>query len=180
MVNKENFIRGLKNKNPKALDYLIDNYSNLIFKVSYGVLQNRELTEECMNDVFLKIWDNTKYFNKENAQFVKWIIVIAKYTAIDLLRKEVREPDKVDISSVELGSTRTLDDELDHKDNLAKVRNEINNMKAIDKEIFLRKFYLDEDTKVISKYLGISEKLINLKVFRGRKKLREKLVNKGC
>ncbi len=180
MVNKENFIRGLKNKNPKALDYVIDNYSNLIFKVSYSVLQNRELTEECMNDVFLKIWDNAKYFNKENGQFVKWIMVIAKYTAIDLLRKEAREVDKVDISSVEVGSRRTLDDELDHKENLVKVRNEINNMKAIDKEIFLRKFYLDEDTKSISKYLGISEKLINLKIFRGRKKLREKLVNKGC
>lgn len=180
MVNKENFIRGLKKKNPKALDYVIDNYSNLIFKVSYSVLQNRELTEECMNDVFLKIWDNAKYFNKENAQFVKWIMVMAKYTAIDLLRKEVREPDKVDISSIELSNTKNLDEILAHKEDLIKVRSEINNMKPLDKEIFLRKFYLDEDTKNISKYLGISEKLVNLKVFRGRKKLKEKLVSKGC
>lgn len=180
MVNKENFIRGLKKKNPKALDYVIDNYSNLIFKVSYSVLQNRELTEECMNDVFLKIWDNAKYFNKENAQFVKWIMVMAKYTAIDLLRKEVREPDKVDISSIELSNTKNLDEILGHKEDLIKVKSEINNMKPLDKEIFIRKFYLDEDTKNISKHLGISEKLINLKVFRGRKKLKEKLVSKGC
>ncbi len=180
MINKGNFIRGLKNSNPKALDFIIEQYSNLIFKVAYSVLQNRELTEECMNDVFLKIWDNAKYFNKDSGQFIKWIMVMTKYTAIDLLRKEVRQPDKVDISSIEIGDTNNLDESLSHKENLIEVEKEINNMRPLDKEIFLRRFYLGQDTKEISKNIGISEKLINLKVFRGRKRLREKLINKGC
>lgn len=105
---------------------------------------------------------------------------MTKYTAIDLLRKEVRQPDKVDISSIEIGDTNNLDESLSHKENLIEVEKEINNMRPLDKEIFLRRFYLGQDTKEISKNIGISEKLINLKVFRGRKRLREKLINKGC
>ncbi|MEG1483036.1 sigma-70 family RNA polymerase sigma factor [Clostridium sp.] len=180
MVTRENFIRGLKKKNYKALDYVVENYANLIFKVSYSVLQNRELAEECMNDVFLKIWDNAIYFNKENNQFVKWIMVISKYTAIDRLRKEIRQPDKINIETLNVSAIEKLDESLEIKDDLFKVKKEIDNMKPLEKEIFLRKFYLDQDTKHISESLGKSEKFINLKIFRGRKKLREKLINKGC
>ena len=58
-INEDNFIGELKNKNPKALDYLVDNYSNLIFKVVISVLgsDKREEAMECLNDVLLKVWE---------------------------------------------------------------------------------------------------------------------------
>ena len=49
MINKGNFLKQLKKKNEKALDYVIDSYSDVIFKVAYGVLNNRQLSEECVN-----------------------------------------------------------------------------------------------------------------------------------
>ncbi|WP_415318214.1 hypothetical protein [Clostridium perfringens] len=45
MINKGNFLKQLKKKNEKALDYVIDSYSDVIFKVAYGVLNNRQLSE---------------------------------------------------------------------------------------------------------------------------------------
>ncbi len=51
MINKDNFIQGLRYKDLKALDYLIESYSDLGLKVSYSVLNNRQLSEECVNDV---------------------------------------------------------------------------------------------------------------------------------
>lgn len=175
MVNKDNFIKNLKNRNPRALDYVIEEYSNLVFKVSYSVLKNRSLTEECMNDVFLKVWDNVIYFKKDNREFVKWIMIMSKYTAIDMLRKELRNSNTVDVSSVEISDSKSFEDNIGKRESLEVVTKEIENMKPLDKEIFLRKFYLDQDNKEISMSLGISEKLINLRVFRGRKKLRERL-----
>ena len=54
MVNKDNFILKLKKKDLIALDYLVDNYSYLVLKVSYSVLNNLDLSEECTNDVMLR------------------------------------------------------------------------------------------------------------------------------
>lgn len=171
MIDKDNFLKHLKNKNPKALDYIIDNYSNVIFKVSYGVLNNRQLSEECLNDVLLKIWDNIHYFNKDEDKFYPWIITIAKYTAIDILRKEVKHSNSVDITDLNIGEENCLATSIQDKDNLIAITKEINSMKPTDKEIFLRKFYLDQSSKNISKTMGLSDKFINLRIFRGRKKL---------
>ena len=41
-----------------------------------------------------------------------------------------------------------------------------------DKEIFIRKYYLGQSTKIISKILGIKENTIDKKVSRGLLKLK--------
>lgn len=177
MIDKHNFLKHLKSKNPKALDYIIDTYSNIIFKVSYGVLNNRQLSEECLNDVLLKIWDNIHHFNKDEDKFYPWIITIAKYTAIDILRKEVKHSNSIDISELNIGEEKCLATTIVDNDNLIAITKEINSMKSTDKEIFLRKFYLDQSTKNISETMGLSDKFINLRIFRGRKKLLAKFNN---
>lgn len=87
-MRDNDLIKQLKKKNPKALDYIFNKYGNLIFKVSYSILNNRTLSEECVNDVLLKIWNNIDSFNKSDEKFKAWIIVMTKYTSIDMLRKE--------------------------------------------------------------------------------------------
>jgi len=90
MINKENFIEGLKYKDLKALDYLVENYSDLGLKVSYSVLNNKQLSEECTNDALLKIWDSIASFTGNSENFAKWFAVITKRQAIDILRREKR------------------------------------------------------------------------------------------
>jgi RNA polymerase sigma-70 factor (ECF subfamily) len=64
-ITESNLVEQLKKKNTKALDFLIDNYSNLIYKVIYYVLNNYSqnvMIEECLNDVFLSIWNHSNMF----------------------------------------------------------------------------------------------------------------------
>ena len=96
-INKENYIKALREKNIEALDFIMDTYSNLIFKVAYKVLNRRELSEECINDVFLKVWNNIDRFNKEDDKFKNWICTITKYTAIDMLRMEKKHSNNLSI-----------------------------------------------------------------------------------
>lgn len=137
-------------------------------------MNNSELSEECLNDVLLKIWDNVKYFNREKEKFYPWIIAITKNTAIDILRKEVKHFNKLNIEDMVLCEERSFDKKLDNKAKLEEVTNEIKSMNDIDKEIFLRKFYLDQPSKIISKKMGLTDKFINLRIFRGRRKLQNK------
>ncbi|GFZ30545.1 hypothetical protein CSC2_10710 [Clostridium zeae] len=58
-INEENILEQLKNKNHKALEYIIYTYSNLIFRVVINVLgeSNREAASECINDILLIVWN---------------------------------------------------------------------------------------------------------------------------
>lgn len=174
MVDSENFIVYLKKRDMAALDYVIDTYSKRIFSVAYGVLKNSQLSEECLNDVLLKIWDNAKYFNREKEMFYPWIIAITKNTAIDIHRKEIKHSSKLNIEDIDLSEGYSFDKNIENKAKLKDVTKEIESMNDIDKEIFLRKFYLDQPSREIGVKMGLTDKFINLRIFRGRKKLQNK------
>ena len=178
-MDKKKFIKSLKKREKKALDFFVDNYSELIFKVSYGILNDRELSEENVNDVILKVWNNAKSFNRADDKFAVWVIVITKYTAIDCLRKEGKHSYKDNIEDIEVASSESIEDYFISNERVREVKIEIDNMSSIDKEIFMRKFFMEHTSKEIGKSLGLTEKLVNLRIFRGRKKLKEKFSFKG-
>ncbi|MGL4739915.1 MAG: sigma factor [Sarcina sp.] len=111
MKNFNTFINKLKKKDLAALDFLVENYSNIIFKVCDGILNNRELSKECTNEVLLKIWENIGKFNKEKSKFIVWLIAISKYTAIDKLRKESKHYNHSNIAELNLSSSQNLEDD---------------------------------------------------------------------
>ena len=174
-INKDNYIKALREKNIEALDFIMDTYSNLIFKVAYKVLNKRELSEECINDVFLKVWNNIDRFNKEDGKFKNWICTITKYTAIDMLRMEKKHSNNLSIEEEVINSKSELEKDFQNDNDLLIIKNEINSMDKIDREIFIRRFYYGEKIRVISEKLGMTDNAINLRILRGRKRLSEKI-----
>lgn len=175
VINKDNYIFQLKEKDSEALKYVINEYSNLIFKVAYSLLNNRELSKECLNDVYMKIWNNSNRFNGEEAKFKNWICTITKYTAIDKLRKEEKHSKNVNLDSIDSKVGNLVEDIYEGNESVEIIQREVNNMEEIDREIFVRRFYNGEKIKDIANCLGISDNAVNLRILRGRKRLSESL-----
>lgn len=171
-MKENNFISQLKKKNPKALDHVFENYGNLIFKVAYSVLNNRELSEECVNDVLLKIWNNIDSFNKGDEKFKAWIIVMTKYTSIDILRKEKKHDNVITLDSYEKEDT-SLESFLENKETKENILSMIKTFDKENREIFIKRFFLHYSIKEISKSIGISENAISNRIRRGKFKLSE-------
>lgn len=173
MINSKNFIHGLKCRDLKALDYLVDNYSDLILKVSYSVLNNRELSEECVNDVLLKIWDNIASFKDNNENFPKWLVVITKRQAIDILRKEKKHSLNLELNE-DLGY-RTNDnafEEVNKKIEREELKAGIEKLDRSSKDIVVRRYFKDESVEEISNDLGISKGAVSNRLLRLKKKLK--------
>ncbi|MGL5417668.1 MAG: sigma-70 family RNA polymerase sigma factor [Clostridium sp.] len=170
-MENENLIERLKMGDEEGIKIAISMYSNLVFKVAYSVLSNRELSEEVVNDVFLKMYLNIDKFNGDMNRFKNWLCTISKYTAIDKARREEKYKTSVDIENMNLcGKEDILDSEI-KREELEKVRNFINGMKKVDREIFIRRFYNDEKISSIAKSLNMSENAITLRILRGRKRI---------
>ena len=168
---KLNYIEDLKNGDLEILGYIIDLYSNLVFKVSYQVLNNRDLSNECVNETFFKVWSNVKKFDGDEKNFKNWICTIAKYTAIDILRKEKKHDENIymeDILTDTADKDKKIEDSIDLKD-------AIKELDDLDREIFLRRYYKDEKTKDIARDLNMSENAVYIRIMRGKKVLANKL-----
>ena len=171
MINENNFIETLKKKNIKALEYVVDNYSNLIFKVAYSVLQSRELSEECVNDVLMKVWNGVSGFNKDKGKFVTWIIILTKYTAIDHKRKELKYSDTINIEDEILVANDAVLSEILKKEERISLLNEIKKMDKENKEIFIRRFFLFESIRNISEKMKLSDSAVSNRILREKKKM---------
>lgn len=171
MINEENFIERLKKKDMGALDYIVDKYSNLLFKVAYSILENRQSSEECVSDVLMKIWYGIGNFNKEKGKFITWIIVLTKYTAIDHRRKEVKHMSNVNIEDEILMEEESILGEIIKKEEKRELLKEIRKMDEENKEIFIRRFFLFESIKNIAEKMMLSESAVSNRILRGKKKL---------
>ncbi|TNE79478.1 MAG: sigma-70 family RNA polymerase sigma factor [Bacteroidetes bacterium] len=72
----------------KALAELYDAYSGMVYGVVLKIVSNRELVEEIVQDVFLRVWKNMENFDPTKARISTWIINIARNRAIDELRSK--------------------------------------------------------------------------------------------
>lgn len=176
-ISEKNFIKELKNKNPKALDYLVENYSNLIFKVILSVLGsgNREETMECLNDVLLKVWDKIHYHDESKSKFSSWLIAVSKYNAIDYKRKLNKINSECSIDELMLSDEKSIESNIIHSESKEELLNMIKDLGSPDKEIFIRKYFMDESVNQISEALKLSSSAVSNRLFRGRKLLKEKL-----
>lgn len=174
--NDKNFIQRLQRQKEDALEYVVDQYLPLIKGISYKVLsplENDGVIEECINDIFLSIWNNSKKFHGDSIDFRKWICAIAKFKAIDSYRKATK---KVEFTSehMDLNAEKSVEEELILIEDKAELIKLMNLLEPVDREIFIMKFFLGLKTDDISKKLGISNSAIDNRIYRGKKKLHNK------
>lgn len=75
-----------------ALAELYRLYAGLVYGVAMRVLQNTSLAEEVMQDTFVKVWREPGKWKPDGGRLVNWLATVTRYTAIDRLRKELRQP----------------------------------------------------------------------------------------
>lgn len=178
-TNETNFIKRLHLHKEDALEYIVDKYLPLIKGVTYKILsplKNNGVIEECINDIFLSVWEHSNKFNGDSNDFKKWICAIAKFKSIDYYRIASK---RIEITSIELDfkSDKSIEDELIVLEKRTELINLINQLEPLEREIFIMKFFLGLKSEEISLKLGITKASIDNRIYRGKKKLKNKAMN---
>ena len=71
-----------------ALQRLYELVSPILFASVSRILRRRALAEEALQDVFISIWQQAGQFTAVRGRPMAWMMSIARYRAIDLLRRE--------------------------------------------------------------------------------------------
>lgn len=163
----------IEKRDEKGMELLINEYAPLIKAIVRKYLYNlSQYHEECINDVYLGIWNNIASFNKEMNMLKNWIAAIAKYKAIDYKRKYLKALEYMDIAQMELESDcniekEVLKDELEHE-----VEELLKNLSPLDRQLFIKLFVKEESIKEISEEFNIKPSVVYNRISRGRNKLK--------
>jgi len=94
-----------------ALAELFDRYADVIFRVAFRRLGDRQLAEEVVQDTWLTLWDRAELFDPAAGSLVAWLSTIARNRAVDRLRALGRRPGALPLSAVfaaDTGDDRAL------------------------------------------------------------------------
>lgn len=96
-IDEPELITQLKQKDHNALAYLYDHYAPALYGVIHRIVKTQEVSEEVLQDSFIKIWDKFHSYDPEKGRLFTWMLNIARNLAIDKLRsKEFSRKNKTD------------------------------------------------------------------------------------
>ncbi|MFD2561459.1 RNA polymerase sigma factor [Aquimarina rubra] len=85
-MQPKELISQLQQKNEKAFQRIYEMYAENIFGVIYNIVRDENLSEEVLQDVFVKIWDKADSYSEKKGRFFTWMLNIARNAAIDKTR----------------------------------------------------------------------------------------------
>lgn len=173
-INDSNYLKMLKQKNEKALEFVVNKYLPLVKGITYkslSSLANKELNEECINDIFFSVWNNANKFKGEECDFKKWICAISKFKAIDYYRKSTKNKELLVDNIIEEEQISAEDEFIisEEREELMKL---IDTLDEFDKKIFVMKFFLIIKNEDIAKKLGVTKASIDNRIYRSKKRLK--------
>ncbi|MDU5504674.1 MAG: sigma-70 family RNA polymerase sigma factor, partial [Anaerococcus vaginalis] len=128
----------------------------------------RNILDEILNDALLGIWDNINSYDPNRSSFKNWCAGVAKYKAIDAIRKEVKH-DCLDLDDV---SAFIDDKNLENFDESEKI---LEILPKKDREIFKKLFIEGYSYDDLEKITKIPKDRLYNKISRAKKTLRSKL-----
>ncbi|GKU27427.1 DNA-directed RNA polymerase sigma-70 factor [Clostridium folliculivorans] len=163
----------IEKRNEKGMELLIDEYAPLIKAIVKKHLFNlAQYHEECINDVYIGIWNNIASFNKDMNILKNWIAAIAKYKAIDYKRKYLKTLEYIDLTEIDLESAFSIEEEVLKDEMEQEVEELLKNLSPLDKQLFIKLFVKEESIKEVSEEFNIKPSVVYNRISRGKTKLR--------
>lgn len=162
----------IKAQKDDGLKVLHCQYSGLMRYIVGNILQNQEDTEECINDIYIKVWHSIDSYSPQKGKFTTWLTVIARSTALYYLK---RKNETCDALPEHAPASSSLEEEVLRRERAEELKKAIANLSHEEQHLFYRKYYYLQKTAQIAAELGMTEKAVEGKLYRLRKKLQQKL-----
>lgn len=175
IIKEENVVQEIKLKNEEALSFVMQQYGGLLNSIIRKYLHgSQQDTEECLADVVISIWSNIHSYDPNKNEFKQWIAAIAKYKAIDYVRKSVKD---IQLASNLEMNKKVTNQSVPHNERLT-IEELLLELPEVERAIFEKYYVEGAPSKEIASHYNARESWVHNKLSRGRKKLRS-ILTKG-
>ncbi len=157
-------------------------YGKLCHSVTYGVLQNNEDSEECVNDTYVRTWNSIPTDQPDHLG--AYVSKITRRLAIDRYRRSTAEKRSAATVSIFDELSEALPDETgENMTDRMLIRDALNqfiySLTPENRMIFMRRYWYCDSIRSIAATLHMTEMGVKKRLGRMRKSLREALGKEG-
>ena len=176
----------LLNKDEETLELLIEKYHKLLCLIVQNTLRSigsAEDVEECVSDVFARVWRKPEAFDPDRGTIKTYLCVMAKSMALNQYKQlvkhhEIEAEQNIEEAS-EIAAAEDILTQICTEESANELFDIISKLKEPDAEIVFRRYYLGEKTSAIAMKLGLQTKEVENRLYRGKNKLKNILTGEG-
>ena len=81
-------IQLLRQRSGHVFSYLYDNYSGALLSIIRNIVNEEELANDVLQEVFVKIWKQVDSYDSSKGRLFTWMLNIARNASIDTIRSK--------------------------------------------------------------------------------------------
>ena len=140
-----------------AYNRIVKTFSKQMFNYGFRICQNEDMVRDCIQDVFLRLWNNRS--NISSTDSIKWYLLKSIKTCILRESQKWQKNDELENDytfKVEFDVETKLISEIENQHLANKIKSIINQLPTRQKEILYLRFYEGMDLSQISELMDIS------------------------
>lgn len=183
-MNDEDIIKLFLERSEDAIIETAKRYGKYCYLIAFNILKNKEDAEECVNDVFLKLWTSIPPMLPNS--FISYLGVVTRNLALN--RYEYYSAQKRGNSQVPfvfdelkecISSTNNVETAINSWYVGEILEEFIIKLDERNRQVFISRYWYFYSIKEISEKYDMSESLVKVSLYRSRKKLKRLLIKAG-
>ncbi len=158
VINKyseEELVALLQGQDKQAFSYLYDNYSPALNNIIFRMVEDVALTEDILQEAFVKIWHNFTSYDKSKGRLFTWMLNLTRNLTIDVLRsKGYKKQSKISGDENSVNNLQDNSININKFDSLG-IRKQLANIKPEQRVIIDMAYFNGYTQDEIAKELGI-------------------------
>ena len=171
-------------RDESALREIQTSYGKLCHKLANDILNCNEDSEECVNDMLMKVWQTIP--PKRPDSLLAYVITIVRNTAVNrylALKAKKRGGKQFEAAWEEIENTLQSQDDPNDTVDLHELTHQIeaflDTLSQQTRNVFLRRYYMSESIPEIAERYGMGVSAVKISLMRTREKLKNYLRGEG-
>ncbi len=175
-MDERAIIDALIARDEQAIAALLREFGPLLRYVISPILPSAQDRDECVSTVALRVWEKIATFDDARGSFRTWLTAIARNAALNMARAS-RPAEPLDDGAAD--AAETPEERLLRQERKNALLRALGRLSPRDRTLFYRKYYYMQPTAQIAAELGLTERAVEGRLYRLKKRLRGELGGDG-
>ena len=184
MLSDDSIVDLFLRRDETAISETSEKYGQRLLRRSFDILKDRQASEECVNDTYLRAWNSIPP-NEPRAHLYAYLAKIARHLALNVCRERSALKRSTFLTELSdeleqcIPSPDDCESRLDEMAFSEMLNGFLNTLDDEKRNMFVRRYWYMDTVSEIAKRYSVSESKVKTTLFRCRNKMREYIEREG-
>ena len=164
----------LQQGDAQALERLLTHFDGILRYIAGGILDDPQEQEDCLAQVRLKLWENRALYDPTRSSPATWLTALCRNAAFDRLRR-IQHQGTQELPDTHPDPAPGPEEQLLQKERLRALEQALAALNFSDRNLVYRKYFYLQSTARMAAELGLTERAVEGRLYRIRRKLQKQL-----